>query len=172
MSRTPWSLAVLASLAVIAAGCGSRSASTSTTAGGAGSDTAATHEKAVRFAECMRVNGISAFPDPGASGELTIDGIANGSSVDTTSAAFTRALEACRDLEPPGFVGTQRTPAQQTVALKFALCMRSNGVPDFPDPTASGPLIDVHGAHSIPGFQAAAEKCSAIYGDDLGLRRS
>ena len=28
------------------------------------------HEKAVRFAECMRANGVREFPDPNASGEF------------------------------------------------------------------------------------------------------
>jgi hypothetical protein len=56
----------------------------------------------VKFAEWMRANGVSAFPDLNASGELTIDGIASGSSVDTSSAAFEQALSACKDLEPPG----------------------------------------------------------------------
>ena len=71
------------------------------------------HEKAVKFAECMRANGVSAFPDPDASGELTIDAVANGSSLDTSSAAFKQALGACKDLEPPGFTGTKVTPQQQ-----------------------------------------------------------
>ena len=58
MSRTLWPLATLAMLAVIVAGCGNGSA-------GTGNSTAATHEKAVKFAECMRANGVSEFPGPG-----------------------------------------------------------------------------------------------------------
>jgi hypothetical protein len=53
----------------------------------------------------MRANGIGAFPDPGGSGKVTMEEIAHGSSVDTSSAAFTRALNACKDLEPAGFTG-------------------------------------------------------------------
>jgi hypothetical protein len=67
-------------------------------------------------------------------------------------------------------MGTERTAQQQEAALKFAQCMRANGVPDFPDPTPDGPIIDVKGASSIPGFQAAKDKCSAIYSGQLGLR--
>ncbi len=44
-------------------------------------------------------------------------------------------------------------------ALKFAQCMRDSGVKDFPDPTDTGPLINVNGARSSPGFQAAVGKC-------------
>jgi hypothetical protein len=44
---------------VIVAGCSNAPAGT-----GSSNSTAATHEKAVRFAECMRDNGVSEFPDP------------------------------------------------------------------------------------------------------------
>ena len=47
----------------------------------------------MKFAECMRSNGVSEFPDPSASGQFTIDEIANGSSLDTSTPAFTQALE-------------------------------------------------------------------------------
>jgi hypothetical protein len=75
-------------------------------------------------------------------------------------------------------MGHKRSPEQQKVALKFAQCMRDNGVPDFPDPTPNGPLIDTSripsaagkDPHSIPGFQAAMDTCTAIYSGELGLR--
>ena len=35
-----------------------------------GNTTAATHEQAVKFAECMRNNGVREFPDPDVSGEF------------------------------------------------------------------------------------------------------
>jgi hypothetical protein len=34
-----------------------------------------------------------------------IDAVANGSSLDISSAAFKQAMSACQDLEPPGFTG-------------------------------------------------------------------
>src|SRR4029450_1196508 len=98
MRRTLCPLPPLAMLAVIVAGCGNGSAGTgNSTATSGGNSTAATHEKAVKFPECMRANGGGGFPDPDASGELTIDAIANGSSLDTSSAAFKQALNACKD---------------------------------------------------------------------------
>jgi hypothetical protein len=162
MKRTCWLLAALAMVAVIVAGCGNGSAGTgnSTT-----TTTTTTHEKAVKFSACMRANGVSAFPDPAPSGQLTIDGIANGSSVDTSSAAFERALSACKHLEPPGFTGTKVTPQQTTARLKFAQCVRDNGVPDFPDPTPNGPLVDTNRIPSastnggMSALNAAMQKC-------------
>src|SRR5215471_10543250 len=106
MSRTlrlPVALAMLTVVVVASAGCGG-----TRTSGGNG--TGATRDRAVKFAECMRANGVSTFPDPDASGELTIDAVANGSSVDTSSAVFEQALSACKNLEPSGFTGAKVTP--------------------------------------------------------------
>ena len=127
-------------------------------------------DKALRFAACMRATGVKAFPDPDASGELTIDQVANGSSLDTSSAAFERAIAACKDLEPAGFTGRRRTPEQQKVALQFAQCMRDNGVKDFPDPANGDPLIDTTKIPSLgdrsprtdPVFAPAMDKCRAV----------
>ena len=173
MRRRPGSLAALALVALIGAGCGSAESGSTNT-----SKTATNREKAMKFAECMRDNGVTEFPDPNAAGELTIDGIANRSSLDTNTAAFKQAIGACRDLEPPGFTGHTRSAQQQKHALEFAQCMRDNGVKDFPDPTRDGPLIDTtripsaagRGARSIPGFQAAMQKCTAIYSGELGVK--
>lgn len=155
-------LAMVAMVALISAGCGG------TGTGSNGSNGAATtREKAAKFSECMRENGVSDFPDPDASGAFTIETIANGSSVDTSSVAFTRALTACKDLEPPGFTGETRSPEQQEAALEFAQCIRDNGVKDFPDPAIDEPLVDTNripstatkGGMSI--LNAAMAKCPA-----------
>jgi hypothetical protein len=138
MRRALWPPAVLATIVAIVAGCSSAPAGT----GGGG--TTAAHEKAVKFAECMRTNGVSAFPDPAASGVFTIDAAVNGSSLDPNSPAFKRAIGACKSLEPPGFTGGKVTPQQRTARLEFAQCVRNNGVPDFPDPTPNGPLVDTN----------------------------
>ena len=160
MRRTLRPLAALAMLAVIVAGCSNGPAGT-----GSSNSTAAAHEKAVKFAECMRANGVSAFPDPDASGRLTVDAVANGSSVDTNSAAWKQAIGACKGLEPPGFTGGKVTPKQRTARLEFAQCMRDNGVPDFPDPTPNGPLVDTNRipstatAAGMSALNAAMHKC-------------
>jgi hypothetical protein len=115
----------------------------------------------------MRDNGVREFPDPDASGQLTIDGVLNGTSLDPSTAAWKQAVSACKDLEPPGFTGHKRTAQRQEAALKFAQCIRDNGVKDFPDPTPDGPLIDTRripslagkDPRSIPGLTAAMQKC-------------
>jgi hypothetical protein len=167
MPRKRWLLAALALIAmvVLISACGSSAPSGSRTDSSGANNTAATAQKAVKFAECMRNNGVSDFPDPGASGQFTIDGIANGSSLDTSTPAFTQAISACKDLEPAGFMGSTRSPQQMQAALEFAQCIRADGVPDFPDPTNGQPLVDTNRIPSAaePGgmsiLKAAMQKC-------------
>lgn len=142
MTRAVRHLVAPAAVAVLA-GCASGSSPTSTVRGTATSADPA-HEQSLEFAACMRDNGVTGFPDPDASGSLTIDAIANQTSVDTDSAAFDRAMTACEHLEPSGFTGHHRNPEEQAAALEFAQCIRDNGVTDFPDPTPDAPMIDTN----------------------------
>jgi hypothetical protein len=184
MTRTQWPLAALAMAALamaalIGASCSNAPAATATSSGNStavtpeagtgtngGNTSAANHEQAMKFAACMRDNGIREFPDPDASGAFTVEQVANGTSVDTNSAAFKKALSACKNLEPAGFTGQKRSPEQQQAALKFAQCIRDSGVKDFPDPGPNDPLIDTNlipsaatkGGMSI--LHAAMKKCS------------
>src|SRR5919197_350568 len=111
MRRTLRPLAALAMVALLSAGCSNAAAQTGT--GRSGGSTTTNRDQAVKFAKCMRANGVREFPDPNASGELTIDGIANGSSLDPSTAAFKQAISACRDLEPPGLTGHKRSAQEQ-----------------------------------------------------------
>ena len=177
--RPAVALAAVALLAVLGAGCGSDapSATGTATARSTAKEPATTQEKAVRFAECMRKNGVGDFPDPDASGELTLDGVLNGSSLDPDGAAWKAAIAACKDLEPSGFTGHTRTGGQQQAALEFAQCIRDNGVTDFPDPTPDAPLVDTNripstrrsGGMSI--LNAAMRTCGDAFGDRLGVTR-
>lgn len=131
---------VLIAMVVPISACGS----SAPTGSSAGNSTAANTQNAVKFAECMRSNGVSEFPDPGASGSFTIDGVVNGSSLDPNTPAFKQALGACRGLEPAGFTGGERSAQQNQAALEFAQCIRANGVKDFPDPANGQPLVDTN----------------------------
>jgi hypothetical protein len=155
-------LAPLALVALIGAGCGGNG-------GGGGNTNAATQEKAVRFAECMRENGISEFPDPDASGRLTIDGVVNGSSIDPDGPVWQGAIDACKEMQPPGFTGGgERSAGQQSAALRFAQCVRQNGVTDFPDPVNGEPLVNTYRIPSAATdrgmsiLNAAMEKCGDL----------
>lgn len=165
-------LAVAATLAVIGAGCGGTRGSTdtvgaSTVAPAVSTGTVATtsltaRDKAVKFTECMRKNGVGDFPDPNASGEFPSFGIS------VSPAEWKRALAACKELQPPGSLSAKLSPQQLSTALKFAQCMRAHGVKDFPDPVNGQPLIDTTRIPSSnrPGgmtiLNAAAHRCSDL----------
>jgi hypothetical protein len=165
MSRKRRPLAALALIAIAApiSACGSNAPAE--TGNGSGGNALAHAQKAIKFAECMRRNGVSQFPDPGPSGKLTIDAIANRSSVDASTPAFKQAISACKELEPAGFTGSKRSSQQQSAALRFAQCIREHGVTDFPDPIPNGPLVDTNripSAASNSGLSilnAAMRKC-------------
>ena len=188
MSRARRPLAALALIAIVAPDQRVRFERTCRAPRSAAATPAANRcSKAVKFAKCMRSHGVSEFPDPGASGKLTIDGIANGSSLDPSTPAFKQAISACKDLEPAGFTGSKRSPQQQTAALKFAQCIRDNGVNDFPDPANGQPLVDTNRIPSsatssgMSILNAAMQKCGDPRGssegssgeaEDLGAGRS
>ena len=181
MRRKLRPLAALAMVALIGAGCSNGSAEngdtgtgSSTGNGSSGNKNATIGEKTVKFADCMRENGVTEFPDPNAAGDQEF--VAGIKSLDQSSAAWKQAIGACKDLRPPGLLGGKASPQEMRPRLKFAQCMRDNGVEDFPDPTKDGPLIDTNripsaagrGARSIPGFQAAMEKCRDALAGALG----
>jgi hypothetical protein len=71
--------------------------------------------------------------------------VLNGSSLDPNAPAWKAAIEACKGLQPPGFTGDHDVSAEeQDTRLKFAQCMRENGVKDFPDPVNGEPLVDTN----------------------------
>jgi hypothetical protein len=139
----------LVALALVAASCG------------AGPRASAPPSDAVAFAACMRSNGVSRFPDPGSSGAIPKVGL---QQLGISSAGFARAQDACRRFLPNG----GRLPslaAQQLVranALRFARCVRSHGVPAFPDPGSDGRIPDparVGIDQGSPKFQVANQAC-------------
>jgi hypothetical protein len=154
----PIALAALALVALIGAGCGSKD--TAHTSATASPKRASAREKAVRFAECIRAHGVADFPDPNARNEFEY-------GVSVTPAVWKRATTACKDLQPPGTLSSKRTHREQSDALKFAQCMRDNGVKDFPDPANGEPLVDTTKVPSLgdrsprtdPVFAPAMDKC-------------
>jgi hypothetical protein len=169
MTRELRTLTALAMVAVIGVGCSDAPAEN----GNAGNANAG-QEQAVKFAECMRDNGVSEFPDPDASGSLTIDGVVNGSSLDPSAPAWENAIAACEDLQPPGFTGDENvTASEQEERLEFAQCIRDNGVEDFPDPAEDAPLVDTNRIPSaateagMTVLNAAMQTCGDIVAEQL-----
>ena len=155
-------LAALALVVLISAGCGSNAPSET----GAADDKTATRDQGVKFAECMRENGVPDFPDPNASGDFEY-------GVSVTPEVWQKAVSACKDLQPPGTLSSNRNPEQQAAGLEFARCMRENGVRDFPDPVNGEPLIDTNRIPSSEAkggmtiLNAAIAKCRDLMNDAL-----
>jgi len=166
-ARTAAALALIA-MAIPISACGSSAPTATGTGSDSANNPAANAQKSVKFAECMRSNGVSGFPDPGPSGSFTIDGVVNGSSLDPNTPAFKQAISACRDLEPAGFTGSKRSAQQMQAALELARCIRANGVKDFPDPANGQPLVDTNripSASTESGMSilnAAIQKCRSV----------
>jgi hypothetical protein len=82
-------------------------------------------------------------------------GVSGGGS--TCSADLTAAETALRGGQPP-------EEPDQAVVLKFAQCMRANGIPDYPDPTGGGSNQVAHATGDLspanPTFQAASTLCA------------
>jgi len=139
-------------LALVAAACGG------SPAGGV-----AKPSGAVAFASCMRSHGVPNWPDPNSSGvfdksRLTSQQLGAGSS------RVQAAQTACRRLLPNG--GSRPNPAQlqqvKAQALQFSRCVRSHGVPSFPDPASDGRIPDpatVGIDQGSPKFEAANQAC-------------
>jgi hypothetical protein len=158
--------AALGAAAALAA-CGSSSPTRSTAATGSGANAASS---ALAFSKCMRANGVPNFPDLGSNGTLLL-GNGNGQTVSVNGVsvdapAYRAARTRCQRYMLTHTAASASQQAQQIAAgLKFARCMRSHGVPSFPDPkviSSSGgnQQVELPGVNTqSPAFQAAAKAC-------------
>ncbi|HLQ14281.1 MAG TPA: hypothetical protein VK256_00280 [Candidatus Eisenbacteria bacterium] len=133
------------------------------------------YKQALLFSKCMREHGVPDFPDPQstASGNaIKIDG--SGATLDPSSSQFQAAAQACNKYSPMnGPNGKAPSAKDRAAMLAFAACMRSHGVPDFPDPqfnNGGGGFVVQGGAGQeppadmrpdSPQFQAAFEACKS-----------
>lgn len=158
-----WTAALAAVLvfAVLAAGCGG----SKWPGGGAGGSSSAVFAKFLAYSRCMRSHGISDFPDPTTSGGgigIEVNG-GPGSDLNKNSPAFKAANKACKSLEPSGTSDTSQQASQKiTAELKWAHCMRSHGLPSFPDPNAQGAFDRNKFNESTPAFQTASNACQSL----------
>lgn len=155
--RRPGALvAAMAAIAPLGVACGGSAASTAL--GGVN------YQKAVSYAQCMRSHGEPSWPDPTIQGNFLLP-----PSLAPFSPQFRSANKACAKLLPNG---GQISPAvvQKAVEddLRFAACMRTHGVPDFPDPTQHGSTVSIAvppGSSvdtSSPQFQSAQQACESL----------
>jgi hypothetical protein len=124
---------VIVSVVVLGSGCGTGLSSSNT---GGGQDAS----RGLAFAVCMRSHGISRFPDPkisysGNHGKITL----SLNNVEVGSPRFKSAQRACERFSPGGGVPSAAdSPSLLAQQVRYSVCMRSHGVPNFPDPDKQG----------------------------------
>jgi hypothetical protein len=159
-------LAGVVGLSLLASACGGSNSDS----GGSGSQNNPRQAALVAFSACMRQHGLPNFPDPKAVGHgygLTI-GSENG--LDPNSPQFKTAQQTCKKLLPNGGTANSQEQAKQLqTALNYAACMRSHGVPNFPDPKVSsnggieiGPGPGSNVDPDAPQFKAAQKACGHL----------
>ena len=157
-------VAVLAlSAAVLLVGCSSSPpSSTPSTGQPSGAPSSAPTPSGEAFAACMRDHGVEmSDPDPQTGVPQLPD------DVDPTAPAVKKALAACEELMPPG-VRDESDDPDEGQYLKFAQCMRKNGLPDFPDPQpgSDGGMFGDGVKRDDPAFQKAAAACQHLLGGE------
>ena len=177
-------LAALVALAIPLAACGSSNPSTTSA-----SAVSSKRANGIALANCIRANGVPNFPDPSTTGGggIRIQQSSRSGSGPSTEVndvpvngpAFQAAMQKCRKYlpngghPPPGGIAAIRQKA-----VRFASCMRSHGVPNFPDPQVStGPCggvgVRIGGPRSgldpnLPAFKSAQQACGSIIGKAPG----
>ena len=177
--RAGW-LAVMAGVALLTVACGGNSASTGSSGSSraAGATSSATNR--VAFAECMRAHGIPNYPDPS-----SVSGPIDESQLGVSDTVYETARTTCDRLYPqPQSAGITTAQQQQVEAqlLKFAQCMRSHGLPSFPDPNPASTIWGPGGGKLFnapssinpdsPQFTSALNACKSLMPGNGAIRGS
>jgi hypothetical protein len=183
--RTAAAIIAAAALALLAAACSSGSSPSSAGSGGSlAAGGSAGFPSAVAYSACMRSHGVPNYPDPDNNGQLPKT---DAQLLGLSTSRYQAAQQACQHLLPTGGSIQQQEhqcmqnsdcpPAlvQQMMAadLKLARCMRSHGVPNFPDPTnggSAGPIFNItksgisDAASHTSQFEAKLTECGRLAG--------
>lgn len=151
----------MAAIGLLAAACGGGG---SPAASASPFGPAAMTAEALAYAKCMRSHGITNFPDPSGQGRGPMFPTAN---IDPHTPQYQSADKTCQ--QKTGFGHFSAAQLQEGMAgmLKYAECMRSHGIPNFPDPfgnsqqigfNLTGTGIDMRS----PRFKAASKTCQPL----------
>jgi hypothetical protein len=151
-------------LSVPLAACSSSNPSSHGTQAG----TVTSREQPFAFTSCMRANGVLNFPyvtDAGGMRVQFIKGVTRVDGTQVNTKAFESAWRACLS-ELPGHAPLVSAGGRAAM-LHWATCMRSHGLPHFPDPTfrsVGGAALTLPvGMHaSSSAFKSAERACGSI----------
>jgi hypothetical protein len=173
-------MAVVA-MAALAAGC---SGSPSSAGSGASPHAAASASSRsdVAFSACMRSRGVPSYPDPTVVGGVPTLPKGGAQRFGVSSSVFTAAQRACQHLLPATGGSLTASSLRQcylagacpqalvqhamTAGRLFAECMRSHGVPTWPDPSIDSqgrPLFAINVPRAVPPLMSTAtSECSRL----------
>jgi hypothetical protein len=163
--RTVTGLALGLTLMATAVACGKAGHDNRVaTANGSASATASAgtggHGDALKFAQCMRANGVTEWPDPDPANPAPK--VPPGPPDERIKAA----TEKCKQYMPNGGEPPKMDPQEVEAVRKFAQCMRDNGLADFPDPQPNGGVGFAPSAGGMDPnsaqFKAAEQKCQHL----------
>jgi hypothetical protein len=174
-------------LALLAAACSGRPSSTGGSPNAGGS---AASMSVVAYSHCIRSHGVPGFPDPPSSGQVPKG---DAQQFGVSSSQLHAAERACQHLYP-GNGGSFQQSIQQceltgdcpqavvqqalTEMRNYARCIRSHGVPNWPDPTTDSqgrPYFDVgragisHAYTHSPLFESKDRICERQVGGSAGV---
>ena len=174
------SLAVMAGVALLTVACGGNSASTGSSGSSRAAGATSSAANLVAFAQCMRAHGIPNYPDPS-----SVSGPIDENQLGVSDTVYETAKTTCDRLYPqPQSAGITTAQQQQVEAqlLKFAQCMRSHGLPSFPDPNPASTIWGPGGGKLFnapssinpdsPQFTSAANACKSLMPGNGAIRGS
>ncbi len=128
--------------------------------GGSSNAGGSTNSQLLAFSNCIRSHGVPNFPDPDSSGAIPK---MTPQQLGVSTSQFQAAQSACAYLLQPTQAQVQQVMSGM---LAFARCMRSHGVPNWPDPTTGSngqPLFDIPGIDpNSPQVSTAANECTQL----------
>jgi hypothetical protein len=173
-------LAAMAGVAVLTVACSGNPAS----AGSSGSPQSAgtapsASSNAVAFAQCMRAHGVPSYPDPS-----SVSGPIDENQLGVSGTVYETAKTTCQRLyRQPQSAGLTTAQQQQVEAklLNFAECMRSHGLPSFPDPNPASTIWGSGGSGQLfavpssinpnsPQSKSASNACKSQMPGNVAIR--
>ncbi len=155
-ARTAAAIIAAAVLVLLAAACSSGSSSSAGTGGSSHAGGSTNSPSAVAFSACMRSHGVPNYPDPDPGQPPGDAPKVDPQRLGVSSSQLQAAQQACQHLLPNNGGAINADSIQQCMLASdcppalvqqvlneernFAQCMRSHGVPNWPDP-----IIDSQG---------------------------
>jgi hypothetical protein len=187
-AQTAVAFIAMVALAVLLGACSAHSSARGSRGPSAvGSTTSPSAPSAVTYSACMRSHGVANFPDPDSNGQLPKT---DAQQLAVSTSQLQAAQQICRPLSPAsggsfrqqtqgcvesGDCPTALVRQMLDVQRKYAQCMRTHGVPNFPDPILDPqgrPFFDVSKAGMSRSYTRSAHfmssdsECERLVGID------